>query len=169
MYDAYSFDEPWDGPNNRKLADRMPRMYAFHTIDRDAINTTSNYLAIVGDNTVWRSTASVTRQDVTDPSSGTILFAENQGANVHWMEPRDLDMATMDMNINSPLGISSPYDSPAVATLDYGLLWLKPTLQPDVLRAMLTINGGESLSQNDEGDWTLLADGRDRPLRDRVR
>ena len=166
LYDSYSFDEPWDGPNNRKLADRMPWMYAFHSIDRDAINTTSNYLAVVGDNTVWCSRASVKQDDVTDSMETSILFVENQGANVHWMEPRDLDFATMDMRINSPRGISSPYDFPAVATVDGGLLRLSPSLDPNVLRAMFTINGGESLKQNEEGTWTLLADGRDRPLRD---
>lgn len=165
LYDAYNFDEPWDGPNNRKLADRMPRTYAFHTRDKDAINTTANYLAVVGDNTVWRSSASVSFDDVTDDNGTTILFAENLEADVHWMEPRDLDVATMETRINSPLGISSPYDWPAVATVDGGLLRLKPSLDPNVLRAMLTINGGESPEQNEQGSWTLLADGRDRPLR----
>ena len=29
LYNAYRFDEPWDGPNNRLLADRMPRHYCF--------------------------------------------------------------------------------------------------------------------------------------------
>ena len=28
LYRAYHFDEPWDGPNNRRLLDRMPAAYA---------------------------------------------------------------------------------------------------------------------------------------------
>ena len=165
LYEAYSFDEPWNGPNNRKLAERMPHIYAFHTIDRDAINTTSNYVAVVGPNTVWRTSPSVTQDDVTDRLGETILFAENLGANIHWMEPRDLDVATMDMRINSPLGLSSPYDWPAVGTVDGGLFRLRPTLKSETLRALLTINGGEQFHNGDNG-WELLADGRDRPLRD---
>ena len=27
LYEQYRFDEPWDGPNNSQLADRMPRTF----------------------------------------------------------------------------------------------------------------------------------------------
>jgi hypothetical protein len=30
LYKQYKSDEPWDGPSNRKLASRMPRMFALH-------------------------------------------------------------------------------------------------------------------------------------------
>ncbi len=29
LYNQYNFDEPWDGPNNRKLIDKMPVIYAY--------------------------------------------------------------------------------------------------------------------------------------------
>jgi beta-lactamase regulating signal transducer with metallopeptidase domain len=29
LYNAYNFDEPWDGPNNRKLIAKMPAVYAY--------------------------------------------------------------------------------------------------------------------------------------------
>lgn len=29
LYEEYRFSEPWDGPNNRKLAERMPSLYKF--------------------------------------------------------------------------------------------------------------------------------------------
>ena len=29
LYNQYHFDEPWDGPNNRKLIDKMPAIYAY--------------------------------------------------------------------------------------------------------------------------------------------
>ena len=29
LYDKYDFDEPWNGPNNSKLADSMPPVYSF--------------------------------------------------------------------------------------------------------------------------------------------
>jgi len=50
LHREYSFAEPWDGPNNRKLAGRMPRLYAFHGSDRPG-DTVTNYLAVVGDET----------------------------------------------------------------------------------------------------------------------
>ena len=43
-----------------------------------------------------------------------IMLVENRGAKVHWMEPRDLSLADMDLRVSSPAGVSSPYDDPAV-------------------------------------------------------
>lgn len=42
LHEAYSFAEPWDGPNNRKLAGRMPRLFAFRGTERPG-STTTNY------------------------------------------------------------------------------------------------------------------------------
>ena len=28
----YNFDEPWDGPNNRKLIDKMPPVYGYPSL-----------------------------------------------------------------------------------------------------------------------------------------
>jgi hypothetical protein len=161
---AYNFFEPWDGPNNRKLADRMPRMFAFSGA-RQPGNTTTNYLAVVGAETVWPGATTVTTTDITDASSQTILLVESQDANIHWMEPRDLSFANMDFRIKTPGSINSPYSDPAVVMLDGSVQRLLPGLQPDTLRALLTIRGGESLDSNSSGCWTLLPDGRQRPLR----
>ena len=47
LYDRYNLDEPWNGPNNRQLADQMPEAYKCWTDDKDQ-TTFTNYLAIVG-------------------------------------------------------------------------------------------------------------------------
>ncbi|MBN9524501.1 DUF1559 domain-containing protein, partial [bacterium] len=73
LYEQYRFDEPWDGPNNRKLADRMPRLYQFHAATKPG-STTTNYLAVVGDETVWNAAKKVHTGDVTDGLSTTILI-----------------------------------------------------------------------------------------------
>jgi len=54
LFKEYRFDEPWDGPNNRKLASRMPKVYALHGEERPD-NVTTNYLAVVGPETFWRA------------------------------------------------------------------------------------------------------------------
>jgi hypothetical protein len=159
LYKEYSFAEPWDGPNNRKLAGRMPRLYAFHGWERPG-NTMTNYLAVVGDETVWPGSKAVTSADVTDGPNTTIMLVENSGANVHWMEPRDLSLTDMDLRLNSPGGVSSLYEDPAVVMLDGSVQRLRPTLKPAVLRALLTIRGGEPLGTDDSGGWELLPDGR---------
>jgi hypothetical protein len=165
LYSEYRFSEPWDGPNNRQLAGRMPRLYAFHGLAHPA-NTTTNYLAVVGDETAWPGSKSVTSTDVTDETSETILLVENQGAEVHWMEPRDLSLADMDLRVNSPAGVSSRYDDPAVAMLSGCLYRLRPGLEPAVLRALMTIRGQEPLKSDAAGGWELLPDGRLRSRRE---
>ena len=164
LFKEYNFSEPWDGPNNRKLADRMPRTFAFTGARRPG-NTTANYLAVVGPETVWPGAATVTTADITDASSQTILLVESQDTGIHWMEPRDLPFADMDFRINNPGSITSPYTDPAVVMLDCSVKRLLPGLQPDTLRALFTIRGGESLDSNSSGGWTLLPDGRQRQLR----
>jgi hypothetical protein len=165
IYDAYDFAEPWDGPNNRELADRMPKIFTFHGTHKPG-NTVTNYLAVVGAGTAWPWPDRVTDADVTDGLSSTILIVENRGANVHWMEPRDLSLDGMDLTVNSPAGVSSRYDSPAVTMIDGSLYRLRPTLAPATLRALFTIRGGEPLVESDTHGWELLPDGRLRPVRE---
>jgi len=139
-------------------------MFEFHD-DKRPGNTTTNYLAVVGPETAWPEAGRRRFAEAADGAAKTILFVENLGAGIHWMEPRDLRLADMDLRVNSPAGISSPYDRPGVALLDGTLRSLKPTLDPDVLRALLTVAGGEQLADDGAGGWEFLPDGRDRPLR----
>jgi hypothetical protein len=162
LYKDYDFNEPWDGPNNRKLAARMPRVYALHGEERPG-NTTTNYLAVVGPETIWQGSTGVSPDRVKDRHGETIMIVENKGAGVHWMEPRDLSFADMDFTFNSPKGVSSRYLDPAVLMLDTTLYRLTKELAPETLRALLTIDGGEGLVWQDLG-WHLLPDGRQRPL-----
>ena len=52
LYDAYNFSEPWNGPNNRKLADQIGRIYLRSGLDSDQAGTTS-FVAVVGSETAW--------------------------------------------------------------------------------------------------------------------
>jgi hypothetical protein len=165
LYKEYRLDEPWDGPNNRKLTERMPRLYAFHGSARPG-NTTANYLAVVGEETVWNGAKPVASADVADSPSTTILLVENNGADVHWMEPRVLSLAELDLRVNSPGGISSPYESPAVVMLDGSVHRLRAELRPATLRALFTIRGGEHLTNDDAAGWDVIEDGRQRSRRE---
>lgn len=163
LHKEYNFEEPWDGPNNRRLADRMPSVYTFHA-GVESGGPTTNYVAVVGPETAWPEAGRRRFADATDGRNQTILIVENLGAGIHWMEPRDLRLADMDLRVNSPGGVSSPYTRPGVAMCDGGLSSLDPNLDPDVLRALLTVAGGEKLTEGGAGGWEFLPDGRDRPL-----
>src|SRR5207248_7211882 len=85
LYRRYDFDEPWDGPNNRRLAGLMPSIYALHGTYEPGL-TTTNYVVVVGAATAFPPGKSVAMADVKDGLSQTILIAENCGAGIHWME-----------------------------------------------------------------------------------
>lgn len=162
IYEKYRFDEPWDGPNNRRLADQMPRTFAFPDTHKEG-QRISNYLAVVGPETLWPG-AKPFEGEPKDGRNSTVLFVENHGLDVHWMEPRDLTFADMSFELQHPHGVSSRYTKPAVAMADGSVRSVEPGLDPAALRAMLTANGGEQLS-DEGGRWQVIEDGRDRELR----
>jgi hypothetical protein len=120
-------------------------------------------LSVVGHETVWPGAAPRSSAEVTDSPASTILIVENLGADVPWMEPRDLSFDAMDFAIPSPDGVSSPYIDPAVVMLDGSLHQLRKDLPANTLQALLTVAGGEHVHEHD-GQWTLLLNGRNRPL-----
>ena len=61
LYKQYRFDEPWDGPNNRRLAKSMPSQYRPWW---DDTSTTTWAVAVVGSETVIRDSAGARRKAV---------------------------------------------------------------------------------------------------------
>jgi hypothetical protein len=164
LFNRYRMDEPWNGPHNRTLADEMPRTFAFPDAYKEGKQVT-NYLAVVGPETLWPGSTPFKGAPKDGPSS-TILLVENHGLEVPWMEPRDLSFHDMTYRLQQPDGVSSRYSVPAVVMADGSIRALDPMLAPSALRAMLTADGGEKLAET-EG-WQVIEDGRDRePRRDR--
>jgi hypothetical protein len=89
----YSFDEPWDGPNNRKLLDRMPKVFACPSAAKDATGKptfTTSYVAVVGPKTAWPGSSPRSFKEFKDGVSNTALVLEHNDSNILWLEPRDL-------------------------------------------------------------------------------
>lgn len=53
LYDQYDFTKPWDHPDNLKLADQMPSVFACHEDESRFSKQTTTFVAIVGPNTMW--------------------------------------------------------------------------------------------------------------------
>jgi hypothetical protein len=137
---AYRFDEPWNGPNNRKLEDRMPSCYACPA-DTTRQRWHTNYFVVVGPNTVFPGAKTLSRNDIKRPLGETILLVEAVGQGVHWMEPRDLDFDVMSFDVNDSKkpSISSRHNrGPGVCTVDGAMLWLTE-ITSERLRQMLLI------------------------------
>ena len=102
LYNAYNFAEPWDSPNNRRVLERRPSVYAFPGYDSDG-GTVTNYLAVVGSETVWPGARSTKLKDIRDGTSLTIFVIENEGSGIQWTEPRDVDWVIDDLAELLPL------------------------------------------------------------------
>ena len=90
LYQQYNFDEPWDGPNNRKLLAKRPRIFACPSDDKVGATTTS-YVAVVGKNALWRAEKprSVDELAVHYGTSNTVMLVEVANSGINWTEPRD--------------------------------------------------------------------------------
>ena len=87
LYAKYRFDEPWDGPNNRQLLESIPPMYS---CPAQTNSPYTDYVAVVGPDTVWPGATSRKLTDIADPQDQTLLFVESAEPRILWMEPRDL-------------------------------------------------------------------------------
>ena len=96
LYNAYDFDEPWNGPNNSKLAKEFD-IYQCPSVrwntDSGIPITDTQYFAILGDTTAWPGAQAVKASDVTDGVDNTIFVIEVAGKGINWMEPRDVTLA----------------------------------------------------------------------------
>ena len=141
-FEANRFDEPWDGPNNRKLEDKMPSWYACPADPQGEAKWQTNYFVVVGPNTVFPGSKTVKLDDIKRPHNETILLVEAVGQAVHWMEPKDLAFDAMSFVPNDPKkpSVSSNHKrEPGVYMADGSMLWLTG-VGPDKLREMFLIS-----------------------------
>ena len=96
LYKQYDFNEPWDGPNNRKLMAFRPRLYTCPCDDSALApdGTTTSYLAVVGANAAWHrdKVSSIADFTLHEQAANTIMLIETANSGIQWTEPRDLDL-----------------------------------------------------------------------------
>ncbi len=111
LYDQYDFNEPWNGPNNRKLLSARPSTYVCPS-DEGARATgpaRTSYVAIVGANAAWYDDKPRSLDDAefrahastTNLLAETILLAETASA-IDWTEPKDLSLDALQRAGASP-------------------------------------------------------------------
>jgi hypothetical protein len=151
LYNAYNFDEPWDGPNNRKLADKVGRIYLRSGLESDQVHTTS-FVAAVGPETAWKGSEPMTYKDLGDGAHSTLMVVEVPDGTFRWMEPRDLRFDWMSYRINdgSGRGLGSRLGGARVVSADGTVRTLPDDFDPVRLRAMLTANGGEAIDESSD-------------------
>lgn len=101
LYEQYRFDEPWNGPNNRRLAREIPIVYrcpSFSSQGGESAEPTdralvTQYLALCGDDTTSLGARAASNAEFEGKAGDTLLVVEVDSECVHWMAPRDIDVA----------------------------------------------------------------------------
>ncbi len=88
LYDAYRFDEPWDGPTNLRLLSAMPVEYGDSSIGN------TRFLAVSGDCSMWPVAGNRFEEDVADGTFQTMVFFESNSL-VPWLAPYDLEAESL--------------------------------------------------------------------------
>jgi len=158
LYDAYNLIESSVGPNNSKLTQKMPQILQCPSEPSEIKQSTTNYVAVIGPDTLWPGDKPIRLKDIPDGTDKTILLIEWPRSDINWLEPRDLTVGQLLKELES----NAKPNRFAVHTENHGPLYLPETgvhvlfangsvrlLSVDYLRknlkAMLTRNGGETL------------------------
>ena len=111
LYTQYDFSEPWDGPNNSRLATvDASQFYTYQCPSAGLAGTPfASYVAVVGPKTVCPGDKSTKCTGDPGPGLQKIHIVEIADSDIHWMEPRDLTIeeAMAGVNPASGRGLSS--------------------------------------------------------------
>jgi prepilin-type processing-associated H-X9-DG protein len=145
LYSSFHLDEPWDSPHNLSLLDKMPGLYKCPS-DKTLQPGMTGYQAIIGPGAAFKPDFKPLKfEDFTDGTSNTILIGESRRS-VPWTKPEDLPF---DMNIPlAGLGSHHGYHNNGFNVLftDGSVRFIKSSINPQALRAILTRDGKEEVS-----------------------
>lgn len=149
LYQQYRFDEPWDGPNNRKLAKLMPEPYRCPG-HRHGFKT--HYKLVCGKGTAFIDGVALNLNKVPDGLSNTAAIVEVPGDPVDWMKPEDITLEEAvklfseqkleDIAHGSQGGFVDSYTGSNIGMLDGSIQYLGVECDADELRRLFGLDNG---------------------------
>lgn len=150
LYRQYDFNQPWDSPTNMMLVTRMPDEFAAPGDDAALASHETSYVAIIGPSTLFPPGGkSRTRSEISDGLGETLMVGESAGSGICWMEPKDLELKSMSLAVNSaPNGcLRSSHPHGASVVFADGKAHFIPNDYPsEFLEALITVNKGDTAS-----------------------
>jgi hypothetical protein len=146
LYKQLNLDEPWDSKHNRKLLEKMPKVFASPRVTLKRKGYTV-YQGFTGPGAFFHSgKAARVMRSFQDGLANTIAVVEASSA-VPWTKPADVPF---DPKKDVP-GFGKAYGGSPLALLGDGTVRTLDlrNLSKRTLKAAVTIDGGEALG----GDW----------------
>ncbi len=144
LYEQFKLDEPWDSDNNKKLIEKMPKIFEIPGMTLAPGKTA--YLVPTGEKMVFDGDRKTTFNKITDGTSNTIMIVEaNADQAVIWTKPDDLPI-----DLEKPLaGLGKARGNNLLAAFcDGSVRVISGSIDPKTLAALLTMNGGEVVDPN---------------------
>ena len=144
VYKEFHLDEPWDSEHNKALIAKMPK--AFRDPHEDAASTSASYFMPTGPGTIGENPDGTLIRKIPDGMSKTIMLIEAK-RDIPWTKPEEIEI---DPDTTKPLpklgghwmeglfGVA--FADGSVHNLSQGVI------DPNMLRALITIAGGEPVA-----------------------
>jgi len=152
LYSQFHLDEPWDSSHNLQLLPRIPSYYSppQGSPEREPYGTYFQVFAGIG--AAFDDRLPMTFKSFTDGTSQTILVIE-AGEAVPWTKPQDLQFFP-DQPLPKLAGHSKKGFTYSLYA-DGSVRRLPNTIDQEILRALITRNGGEKLAEDKNGNWYI--------------
>ena len=147
LYQQFHLDEPWDSEHNKKMLALMPNVYADPSLPPGEAGVgLTTFQMPIGKDTAFRDSATSPKMiAITDGTSNTAAVIEvSRDRAVPWTKPADHEFDA-----------KKPLDGLGHATRGGGLFligcfdgsvqFFDPSINPDVIRALMTPDGGEAV------------------------
>ena len=152
FYKQYSFDEPWDGPNNSKLHDVIVPGFQCPSVTRGEQGFNTSYMLLTGAGTAFDGDHEVSFKEVVDGVSNTLLIVEVANSKTHWMEPVDISLDEALARFTDETKVKDCCNhsgSINVSLMDASTWSIELPISQENLKALATIDGGEIVDITD--------------------
>ncbi len=143
LYKQFKLDEPWDSDHNKKLVNRMPKVYQNPNLKLE--NGKTNYLVPTGKGGLFAAQEKgVKLNNVTDGTSNTIMVVEvPANMAVTWTKPEDWEVTAEGAVEKFLAGLKDGFNA---GFADGSVRYIKKTIDVKTLKAVLTPDGGEVIN-----------------------
>lgn len=141
LYRRFRLDEAWSSPNNLKLLDEMPAIYALAEGANGSVGKNTAMMAPSGINTIWPGKYACGIRKIRDGTSQTAMMFAVENSKTLWTEPFDLywDLVAerLAFERDDPVDLV-PKRLPAVAYADGSIQQVPENLDKKIFYALLT-------------------------------
>lgn len=159
LYEKIDLSKPW----NEQPKLEYPPLALLQCPSANVDEGRTTYLAVIGTETAWRKNGAIGLADFKDDPASTILLIETDHDGRHWAAPKDIALEDLSLTVNDRTrpSLSSGHSVRAtwfwqpripvvhVVFADGNTMSIRADIPPDVLKAMLTIDGGESVDREE--------------------